>query len=282
MKHFIFFLGMLIISSSLLFAEEGINHEEALGTEGEDKLEEEIEKSTFGPFLEDGKYLFTFPKRANKKGARWTSLFLLSTAAVIHFDEYIREAVQESRSSCADSAAGFFEPLGRAEINLVECGLFYFAARLLDDDYLKDTSILALESLIYTGLITSVSKVMFGREGPSSLQRWGSFFNRDDLFPSGHTSRSFAMATVLAERYKKKYMYLPYLAYSIAFLIGFSTVVEDTHWLSDVFAGAALGFLIGKSIVNLQEERETKIHASILPLFNLNHEEVGFSLHLRF
>lgn len=282
MKHLIVLLGALVFASSLLLAQEVINQKDDAEKENEDKLKEEIEKTTFRQFLEDGKYLITFPKRVNKKGVIGTSLFLLSTAAVIHNDEDIRDAVQRNRSSSMNHVADFFEPLGRAEINLVECGLFYLVARISDDDYLKETSILALESLIYTGLITSVSKVMFGREGPSSLQRWGSFFNGNDLFPSGHTSRSFAIATVLAERYRRDHKLVPYLVYSIALLIGASTVVKDTHWFSDVFAGAALGILIGKSTVRLHENRENETRMAIQPLFNVDFKETGISLILRF
>ncbi len=282
MKHLVILLGGLVFASSLLLAQEGICQKDPVEKESEDKLKEEIEKTTFRQFLEDGKYLITFPKRVNKKGVIGTSLFFLSTAAVIHNDEEIRDAVQRNRSSSMNHMANFFEPLGRVEINLMECGLFYLVARISDDDFLKETSILALESLIYTGLITSVSKVMFGREGPSSLQRWGSFFNGNDLFPSGHTSRSFAIATVLAERYKKNHKSVPYLVYSIALLIGASTVVKDTHWFSDVFAGAALGIMIGKSIVRLHEDRENKTRMAILPLLNFNLKETGVFLSLRF
>jgi undecaprenyl-diphosphatase len=60
-------------------------------------------------------------------------------------------------------------------------------------------------------------------------------------FPSGHTMNAFAIATVLA-------LFFPFLAPALALLavaIGASRVVLGLHFPSDVWAGAALGTLIG-------------------------------------
>ena len=60
-------------------------------------------------------------------------------------------------------------------------------------------------------------------------------------FPSGHTMNAFAIATALA-------LFFPFLAPALALLavaIGASRVVLGLHFPSDVWAGAALGTLIG-------------------------------------
>jgi membrane-associated phospholipid phosphatase len=68
-------------------------------------------------------------------------------------------------------------------------------------------------------------------------------------FPSGHTTVAFAAATVFAKEYKDK-IYVPILAYSAATLIGVSRITENRHWATDVLAGAAIGYLTGRNVVN--------------------------------
>ena len=60
-------------------------------------------------------------------------------------------------------------------------------------------------------------------------------------FPSGHTMNAFAIATVLALRFPALSPGLLLLATSV----GASRVVLGLHFASDVWAGAALGSLIG-------------------------------------
>jgi len=64
----------------------------------------------------------------------------------------------------------------------------------------------------------------------------------DPAFPSGHTSRAFALATLLALRHP-----WPTRAGGVAFavLVGVSRIYLGVHWPSDVFAGALVGIAMG-------------------------------------
>ncbi|MCD4785975.1 MAG: phosphatase PAP2 family protein [Candidatus Eremiobacteraeota bacterium] len=66
----------------------------------------------------------------------------------------------------------------------------------------------------------------------------------DDAFPSGHTSVAFSMATILGEAYDIKW-----ITYPLALLSGLSRIQQNTHWLSDVFAGGLLGHLEARQIL---------------------------------
>ncbi len=44
--------------------------------------------------------------------------------------------------------------------------------------------------------------------------------------------------------------WVPIVSYSAASLIGLSRITENKHWATDVFAGAALGYLCGRQVVN--------------------------------
>ncbi len=80
-------------------------------------------------------------------------------------------------------------------------------------------------------------------------------------FPSGHTSNVFTCATVIDHHYGKK-LGLP--MYALATFVAGSRIHRGSHFLSDVVAGAALGFITGRSVVrsageSLGEDRMTLV-----------------------
>ena len=73
----------------------------------------------------------------------------------------------------------------------------------------------------------------------------------DGSFPSGHTSTSFACATVLAS-------FVPRGApafYVLALAIGFSRIYVGAHWPLDVVGGIVLGASIGVATIWIGRRR---------------------------
>ena len=62
-------------------------------------------------------------------------------------------------------------------------------------------------------------------------------------FPSGHAAGVFAVATVVASRYRH-HKWVPWITYGFATAISLSRVTTRAHFPSDVFLGAALGYTI--------------------------------------
>jgi hypothetical protein len=95
------------------------------------------------------------------------------------------------------------------------------------------------ESLAVTMALTQVLKVTVNRERPDG--------SSEDSFPSGHTSFSFAGATLIARwidaRSEGPFDWLGYLLYVPAAYVGVSRLEGDKHFLSDITFGAALGVL---------------------------------------
>jgi hypothetical protein len=87
---------------------------------------------------------------------------------------------------------------------------------------------------------TELIKVAVGRERPNGQD--------NKSFPSGHTSNSFALAAVAERHYGWK---LGVPAYLVAGLVGASRLEQDKHYLSDVVAGAALGYIVGRTVVRV-------------------------------
>jgi membrane-associated phospholipid phosphatase len=74
--------------------------------------------------------------------------------------------------------------------------------------------------------------------------------NGDDQlsFPSGHASNAFTLAAV-AERHYGWKAGLP--AYTLASLVAVSRLQRNKHYLSDVMAGATLGYIVGRTVVRV-------------------------------
>ena len=85
--------------------------------------------------------------------------------------------------------------------------------------------------------VTQIIKYSVGRTRPDG--------SSNTSFPSGHTSGSFATATVLHRHYGWK-AGIP--AFSIASYIAASRLSENKHFLSDVAFGAAIGLAAGRTV----------------------------------
>ena len=97
-----------------------------------------------------------------------------------------------------------------------------------------------LDAAVVNFTWTEIIKVSVGRERPNGQD--------NKSFPSGHTSNAFAMATVAQRHYGWK-IGIP--AYGLAGLMGVSRIHEDKHWLSDVVAGATLGYIAGRTVTRV-------------------------------
>jgi len=102
-----------------------------------------------------------------------------------------------------------------------------------------------------------VVKVAVSRERPDASD------NRS--FPSGHSSNAFTLAAVIERHYGWK-AGVP--AYAVAAAIGWARVEADKHYLSDVLAGATLGYIVGRTVVrvNGQPLEAKKARLSVSPV----------------
>lgn len=110
------------------------------------------------------------------------------------------------------------------------------------DPYVSFT---VLESYTVTLALTVLLKFVFGRarpyleNGPFHFRAF-SFDSQYHSFPSGHASLSWSIFTPVAERFGVFW-------FSIPMLLSLQRITSDNHWLSDVVAGATLGWWIGSS-----------------------------------
>ena len=99
-------------------------------------------------------------------------------------------------------------------------------------------------AMITNGILTEGMKRGFGRKRPN-----GSCCKS---FPSGHTSHSFTIATIVNELYGNQ---MGIAAYCLAVLVAASRINDNKHYLSDVLFGAGLGTAVGRGFALAYQNR---------------------------
>jgi membrane-associated phospholipid phosphatase len=210
---------------------------------------------------------FTKPFHMNKKD--WGNLgkFTAVTAALTFADKPVQKAALKlrNRNTGVNNISKYVTNFGGLYEAYTLAGLGVYSL-IFKDEKLKTTTLLATQAYVTGAAMGAVLKFVSGRTRPSyypagteARPRFLGPFSRTGLdasgkkvyssFPSGHTTVAFAAATVFASEYRNKPI-VPIIAYSVASLIGVSRITENKHWTTDVFVGAALGFLSGKQVVN--------------------------------
>jgi membrane-associated phospholipid phosphatase len=123
------------------------------------------------------------------------------------------------------------------------------------DDYQVSTALLAGEAYADGAIVDLGIKAVTRRERPSDVLPTGrfndTFFSggkspfKGSSFPSGHAVGVFSVATTVAQRYRR-HKWVPVLAYGFATAISASRITTLSHFPSDVFMGAALGYTIAR------------------------------------
>ena len=261
-------LGILFFSPSqnILFAETSYDDE--------DKLNKEF-LLNFGDDFVD---VLASPK--NWKGGDFLSLSAVLGAGLLLYsvDQDIQQWAQDHRSS---SSEDIFKTIGHLGNGVVLIGLMtalYVSGEVSDNNSLRKTALLSLESWLTSGIIVRGLKSVVGRARPWTGESSHSFHpfstrSRFASFPSGHASSAFAVATVIADQSKK--VYIDILAYSLASVAAFSRVHLDKHWASDILVGSAIGYFVAKKISALDRNRNSK---KMKLSFQFSRQRQAFSL----
>jgi membrane-associated phospholipid phosphatase len=128
------------------------------------------------------------------------------------------------------------ETIGGARLQILGAAATYAVGRFSGNRTVSAVGGDLLRAQILTQGITAAVKMSVRRGRPD-----GTEFS----FPSGHSSVSFASATVLQRHFGWK-VGVP--AYAVASYVAASRIQEKRHFLSDVVFGAALGIAAGRTV----------------------------------
>lgn len=140
-----------------------------------------------------------------------------------------------ARSSALDT---LFEPgavIGGGYVQVGAAFATFAIGRALHSPRVSVLGADLVRAQLMSAAMTQGLKVAVGRTRPDGTRY---------SFPSGHTSATFATATVLQRHYGWK-VGIP--AYALAAYVGGSRLQENRHYLSDVMFGAAIGVVAGRT-----------------------------------
>ncbi len=280
-------------SASKLEPDTSKNRHNDISQENYNEVTKLTARTYFLLLASDIKQQFSAPFHIKQKDYSKIAVFALATGVVMAADESINHYAVNVRTNNT-AVVGVSKYVTRfggqyEAIALVGLGTYGFVFK---NEKLKTTTLLATQAYISSALIFESMKFLSGRQRPNYYDpktgenepTWhGPFYQFKKTpdgtkppassytsFPSGHTTLAFAAATVFAMEYHDRPL-VPIISYSAASLIGLSRITENKHWASDVFVGAALGYLCGKQVVN-NYHRYNKLQKQKQSLtFNLNY-----------
>ncbi len=98
-------------------------------------------------------------------------------------------------------------------------------------------------------------------------------------FPSGHTSNSFVVATVLDHYYGHKWG-IP--VYAVAAAVGASRIAKGKHYLSDTLMGATIGYITARTAVHRHDEAQVRKTMSLRVTPYADENGTGIGVHVLF
>jgi membrane-associated phospholipid phosphatase len=218
-------------------------------------------KLLYPNLIADQKHIWSFPARL-MRGQNWTptAAVLGITAGLVLLDPsdagYFRRTPTFHGFNNIFSGNATAIGTGAVPASLYALGL------IRRDSKMQHTALLAGEAMADAAILTTVLKDATKRVKPAGFPATGnlsdSWFEKkgsptfyikgNGSFPSGHTIEAFSVATIIARRYRN-HRWVPYAAYGLASVVGFSRLSLSVHFLSDVFMGGALGYSISRFTV---------------------------------
>src|ERR1044072_9199141 len=238
-----------------------------------------LEREFFKNILNDQKAIWTAPIRLQRRDAKWVIPSSIGFMAMVTTDrisgDEMAEFDRQLKTSRIVSNAGSVYGLGGV------AGAFYLFGRVKDDDRARETGLLSAEALVNSMIVETALKGITQRARPTTGRERSEFFDGGNSFPSGHSTQAWAVATVIANEYGDKRA-VQIAAYGTAAVVSVARFTGHKHYLSDVVAGSALGYMIGKYVYTTHHRgpltTDSLWRPIITPQFNRAEHTYGLSL----
>jgi len=234
-----------------------------------------LERDFFKNILNDQKAIWTAPMRLQRSDAKWVIPSSIGFMALVTTDrisgDEMAEFDRQLNASRIVSHAGSVYGLGAVS------GAFYLFGRKKNDDRARETGLLSAEALVDSVIVESALKGITQRARPMTGVERSEFFDGGNSFPSGHSTQAWAVATVIANEYRDRRA-VQIAAYGAATAVSVARFTGQKHYLSDVVAGSALGFAIGRYVYTTHHRSGPVSQLTIFPQFNRAAHTYGLSL----
>ncbi len=191
----------------------------------------------------------------NKKGVLVLVLMIILFILSLYFDSDIVKGISHIKNAFLDKA------LMALTFTSTEIIIFFILASIILWSKNRAKWIMPLW---FTGVLSFIAsfilKISIQRPRPfqlglieiSSFLIKNSYYLWDFSFPSAQTMFVFCTIPILSKEIPK----LKYAWIALACLVGFSRIYFGFHFLSDVIAGAAIGYLFGALIISIEKDNK--------------------------
>ena len=242
-----------------------------------------LEHEFFKNILRDQKAIWTAPFHLERSDAKWMIPAGVGWMALVTTDRMTGDEIGESERQVALSR--HISNVGSVYSIAGVAGTFYLLGRAKKNDRARETGLLSAEAMIDSIIVEGGLKGITQRARPLDGRERSEFFDGGSSFPSGHATQTWAIATVIANEYKDRPA-VQIAAYGIATAVSVARFTGHKHYLSDIVAGSALGWGIGRYVyrthhVSATSDDQTVTKSawpSIMPEFNRAVHQYGVAL----
>ena len=197
-------------------------------------------------FLNDQKAIWTSPRHVTGNDVKWLAPTGAALGTLFVFDHRISDAVKADTS--LRSPSNTVSEIGNIAPFAVP-GTMLFMGAVTHDSHAVEAGRLAAEAELDSEVVMTVLKLATARTRPN--------MSNNQSFPSGHAMSMFTLASVMSHEYHDKRLVV-YGSYGVATAVALARVGGLNHFPSDVFAGAVMGELIGRYVVNHRQAKATE------------------------
>jgi membrane-associated phospholipid phosphatase len=200
-------------------------------------------------FVRDEWTLWSSPFRPGNYGShtvkKYVVPFALISAGLIATDSKTANVLPNTTDQ--EIWSGRVSRIGGSYSLAAFSGVVFLVGKASGNKHAVETGWLSLHALGHSQIIVHGLKLATQRDRPLTDESRSGFFRGGNSFPSGHATSSFSVATVFAYEYRE-HIAVPITAYALAGVVSASRVSARKHWVSDIFVGGSLGFLIGRFV----------------------------------
>jgi membrane-associated phospholipid phosphatase len=202
----------------------------------------------------------------HKKDAGWWLGFGALTGALIATDRHTSTLLENSKGQVA--WGNRLSNIGAAYTLIPIVAGMYTWGVFGENAKARETAVLGGEALLDSLIVVSVLKPIAGRNRPNAKDDQGSFFDGGASFPSGHAIETWSLASVISYEYGHTKL-VPIIACALAGVVTVSRFGAQQHYASDLVAGGAMGWFIGRYVWKTHQDHaihsHSKIQAQIVP-----------------
>jgi membrane-associated phospholipid phosphatase len=232
----------------------------------------------FQQIKKDVKYVFTRPLYLDDSDKRDLLQTVFATGGLYMTREDIRDWVRDRQSPGTEQFLQNVRTMGKGAFAPALAAVFWTASYATKSPREKETAVLLLESMAFSGLGAAVGQFVIASERPET--------GNDVRFfrTGGHgISTDAALAASVVEPLRRQYLqfapgdgngakagkaFASALLYAGAGLTAYQRIYDDKHWAPDAFLGVMTGLTVGEALCESHGKdvkRAVRVGASAVP-----------------